>query len=236
MAAASFEELRQEIWPRWARRPRWARFLAQVAAQQDAAVDALAQAVLVRLVSRCPDDALDLLGRTLGCERSPREDAAAYRRYLAQAWQVHRDAGSRAGLQRELERLWTAPQIWTWRDLADAGDPGAFGGDESCFFVRVPPGNLGGPWKWDEPGAKWDDAGRVWDLGLLGPQQREIVRLTARWIQRWRPGGMTCRFIEFVWTVDGMGAPLTWARVPVRERWEFNEVGVAIHSYYNQGY
>ena len=234
--AASFAALQRELFPRWCKRPRTASLLSALSAQKDEVVARLSAAVTLRLASLCPDDALGLLGQTLGLERSPLDTNASFRTYLKGAWEAHRLAGTELQLSRELERLWVGAEIFTWRRLSDNAISG-FGGDRSCFFVRIAPGNgFVLPWKWDAVGADWDDAGRVWDLGVVSEALRKRLEITRRWIHRWRPAGMTCRYIEVVFTVDGFGQPLKYTRIPVRERWELGADGVAVHSYYNGGY
>lgn len=225
--AATFAELVQSFGVRWLRKPRAASFVGALAAQQDEIAARLAGAVLVRLASRCPDDALDDLGRTFNLERAPGESNASFRAYLRGAWTIWASAGTEARLRAELRRIWPDAEIHTWRALADGGNPGAFGGDPSCFYVTATWASRF-PISWDD-GSTYD-GGSLWDLGFPADVDRSRLGAARSWLQKWKLCGKTCRYIELTLQSGRV------VRVPTRERWEYGADGGATTDYYNTGY
>lgn len=83
----------QPLQGRWARA--WGRSLG---AEKDITVERARQAVLAGAVTRCPADALPLLGADAQLEQLPGELDAAYRTRIAGAWDTWPWAGTRTGL------------------------------------------------------------------------------------------------------------------------------------------
>lgn len=78
---------------KWGRRL-WAAF----GAMKDAYADFARQAVLVRSVRRCPEDALAEHGAELGWAQAPGESTDEYRARLARSWRLASISGTAAGL------------------------------------------------------------------------------------------------------------------------------------------
>ena len=118
------------------------------------------------------------------------------------------------------------------RDLADGGEPQAFGGDTSCWYLLIEGTH---PWKpairWDG-GAAWDQAGVYWDVSNHDPA---LLAALKRVIQKWKPAASSCRYIEAWLRVDLFGNPLEIVRFPVWEDWELDASGNA-RDYFNTGY
>lgn len=83
----------QPLQGRWARA--WGRSLG---AEKDRTVERARQAVLAGAVTRCPADALPLLGADAQLEQLPGETAASFRARIAGAWDTWPWAGTRTGL------------------------------------------------------------------------------------------------------------------------------------------
>lgn len=228
---ASFTELRTEIWPRWALRPRWAAFLGVLHQQMDDLVLRMKWSIGARLVEKAPDDALASVGGNCNLPKPRTLTAAAYRSYLRRPFERWYDSGTPAGLAREIAALgYPRVEVHDWRTLADAGNPGAFGGNWSCFFVRIRhPHSWKWPGAWDGP-AKWDQETWTWDSSATLPEIDEIRET----IRRFKPAHMTCRFIEVYLQEDLFGNPLQFVRWPMHEDWERAANG-GFPDFYNGG-
>lgn len=228
---ASFAELRAEIWPRWAQRPRWASFLGTLHQQMDDVVSRMKWSIGARLVEKAPDDALASIGGNCNLPQPRAMAAAAYRAHLRRPFERWYDSSTPAGLAREIAALgYPRVEIFSWRDLADLGNPGAFGGNASCFFVRIRqphPWSLPGTW---DGGAAWDAAPFTWDSTATLPEIEEIRET----IRRHKPAHMTCRFIEVFLQEDVMGNPIEYTRWPMHETWERAANGGFL-DFYNGG-
>ena len=119
---ASFTELRTEIWPRWAQRPRWAAFLGVLHQQMDDVVSRMKWSIGARLVEKAPDDALASIGGNCNLPKPRAMTAAAYRAHLRRPFERWYDSSTPAGLAREVAALgYPRVEIYDWRTLADAG-------------------------------------------------------------------------------------------------------------------
>lgn len=199
-----------------------------IAVTADGLSDLLRQAVRVRLPARCPADALPEIAANYNLEPpAAAMSTQALRDYLADPWTLWRHAGTRGRILDELALLGlTSCTIVSWRNLADGGNPGAFGGDSSCWYLLInqPHPFLAG-FTWDDGSSTWDQADEYWDA--LGPLQT-LLQSILRVIAKWKPAASSCRFIELV-------LPGANARIPVREAWEYDAAGGA-PDYYNTGY
>ena len=231
----SFHDLDDEIWPRWARKPKWATFLSVLSTTKDSLAHWLASTIYNRLSKKCAADALDLVGSNLLLERGEgrlRMSDAAWRAYQAQPFSRWATAGTNAGVVNQLAAYGITATVVTWLDLANGGNPGAFGGTNTCFcYVQIdgspfnPPGNWGDS---PDPPGSWDNAPYTWDSDATAGE----VEFLRRIIRRWLHGVMSCRFIK-VQLTDG--SYITW---PMWETWEINYAmnPPAAPEFYNQGY
>lgn len=191
----------------------------------DELADYLRQALRSRLAPRAPLDALAEIAHTLNL--SPPSDLmseADLRAYLANPWILWAQAGTRERILAELTLLGlTSPQIVSWRDLADAGSPTAFGKDSSCWYLEL---GTGHPFT----DAKAWDGGDTWDGGLLWDAQdpQNLMPRIERVIAKWKPASSSCRYIQFTLPSG------TVLRRPVWEWWEIT--GGRGRNYYNDGY
>lgn len=94
-----------------AQRPPWhgglwgARLWGALGTLKDGLADLMRQAVLVRSVARCPEDALVEHGNELGWLQAPGETALEYRARLGRAWEFASSAGTAAGLIAALNAI-----------------------------------------------------------------------------------------------------------------------------------
>lgn len=158
------------------------------------------------------------------------------RGYLADPWGKWEHSGTRGRILEELALLGlTNALIVSWRDLADGGEPLAFGGDQSCWFLRIKKPH---PWtparRWDAATSIWDAQDHYWDFGP--GHDPELLLAVKRIIKKWKPAASSCRYIE-IWLNAAVfpPMPIEIVRVPVWEDWEFDARGQAV-SYYNGGY
>lgn len=206
---------------------------AGVAGRIDDLVVRARTAVLSRQPRVAPADALPYIAENRNLDHPARFTVDQVRDYLASAWALWRKAGTRTRMLDELGNLGLNDcEIVSWRDLADAGQPQAFGGDFSCWFLRIKQPN---PWrpvaKWDS-GVLWDQPQLWWDAGRHDP---ELWAAILRVIAKWKPAASSCRFVEIVLRVDIFGNPTEVARAPIHEWWELDARGNA-PNYYNEGY
>lgn len=107
-------------------------------AQQDEEVAALRLALLCRLPSKCPDDALDALG---GHFRIPRYDAephGSYRARLEAAFATWEIAGSDAGIEAQLRAAGIA-DVRVYADHEGTFGPGSSGAWHTRFWTALGP-------------------------------------------------------------------------------------------------
>ena len=102
----------QPLQGRWARA--WGRSLG---AEKDATVERARQAVLAGAVTRCPTDALPLLGADVSLEQLPGETSTAYRTRIAGAWDTWPWAGTRTGLENAFTLLGLTVRLATATEL-----------------------------------------------------------------------------------------------------------------------
>lgn len=220
--------LSDHYWERGAGRPLWE----SVCEMVDEAAEQLRAAMRSRLPALAPEDALGEIAYSYNLDPPLRLRIDPLRRYLSDPWALWRKAGTRERILEEFGNLGLFAEIVTWRDLADGGEPQAFGGDQSCWFLRVLRPN---PWRgailWDG-GPAWDQAGVTWDASNHDPQ---LAAAMLRVIAKWKPAASSCRYIEIVLRVDIFNVPTEVARLPVYEDWELDANGDA-KDYYNTGY
>lgn len=229
----SFRELQDQIFPRWAQRPKWAAFIGVLSAKKDELADRMAGAIDARLVERAPDDALDDIGGNSYLERALVDTAATFRAYLRRPFERWWRSSTPAGLVAELAHLgYPSANVITWRDLVDNGADGnvAFGGFSTFGFVLIrPPHPFLPPGLWDD-GALWDAAPYQWDI-TAPPGSIEELRRT---VAKFKPGYLSIRYIEIWLRVGLFGLPLEIVRIPVRESWEKQANGGFL-DFYNSG-
>lgn len=196
----------------------------------DAEAERTRLSVRSTLLELAEDDALGAHGRQSRLERVRGESARSYRDWLRTRFLRYRGGGTAPELVAQLEHLgYPNASVVTWLDLALAGNPGAFGGKSSYFFVRIDPPH---PFR---RAARWDD-GTLWDGGALWDIQGSEADIEdlRRTIQRWRPASMSCRFIDIIFT-NVFGLPIDTVRIPLWEEWEIGKNGGA-NDDYNTGY
>jgi len=192
----------------------------------------LREALRTRLPSLAPSDALGDIAYNANLDPPTRLTVAQQRAYLADPWSLWRKAGTRERIEAECANLGLLVRVVSWRDLADGGEPQAFGGDTSCWYLLVEGTH---PWKppirWDG-GPNWDQASVYWDVSNHDPALLAALR---RVIAKWKPAASSCRYIEVWLKLDLFGNPLEIVRFPVWEDWELDANGNA-RDYYNTGY
>lgn len=77
---------------------------------RDDEVELLRISLLARLPARCPDDALEEVGRAYGIERYPGESHASYRGRLVDAWPTRETQGSPESVEGQL-RAYGLPDV-----------------------------------------------------------------------------------------------------------------------------
>ena len=220
--------LSDHYWSKGAGRAYWE----SVAEQADLLAERFREALRVRFPRVAPEDALGELAYARNLDGGGLT-AEQLRTYLRDPWALWRFAGTRKRILEDLALLGLSDcEIVTWRDLADQGIPQAFGGDTSCWFLRIKRPN---PWtsaaKWDS-GVQWDQQGLFWDASNHDPILWAAIRRT---VERWKPAASSCRFVEIVLRVDAFGNALEVARAPIHEWWEYDGQGNA-PDYYNGGF
>lgn len=95
-------------------------------------------ALLSRLPSRCPDDALDAVGRMLKIERYPGETNASYRGRLVAAWPTWETAGSDEGIEEQI-KAFGIPDARVYADFEGQFGPGPQGSWYTRFWVVLGP-------------------------------------------------------------------------------------------------
>lgn len=186
------------------------------------------------LVDLCEEDALGAHGVARDLPRARGEALPAYRAYLQSRFTRSRGAGTDEELLVQLARLgYPACEVVSWIDLALAGNPGAFGGYTSFWYLIIRKPN---PWvpgeKWGARVAKYQDRKTMWGLAGGTPADLDEIR---RIVRKWGPAGGSCRFIEIVLAQDLFGNPLKKVRVPVYEPWQRQSNG-AYFDLYNLNY
>lgn len=221
------------FWDHGAGRPLWQ----GIAETIDAGANRFREAVRTRFPSVAPEDALGEIAHSVNLDPpAARMGTDGLRDYIADPWDKWAHAGTRGRILEELALLGLSNcLIITWRDLADAGEPLAFGGDQSCWFLRVKKPH---PWtparRWDAPTSIWDAQDHYWDFGP--GHDPALLRAIERIIKKWKPASSSCRYIE-IWLTAAVfpPQPIEIARVPIWEEWEKDANGQAV-SYYNGGY
>jgi Phage tail protein (Tail_P2_I) len=99
---------------------------AETGSMRDDELALLRVALLSRLPSRCPDDALDVLGPTFGLERYPADTNDTYRARLVQAWPTRMLAGADGAVIGQLTAF-GIPDVLLMRDADGQFGPGAPG-------------------------------------------------------------------------------------------------------------
>lgn len=203
-----------------------------VADLADAASLRTREALRTRLPSLAPDDALGDIAYNANLDPPTRLTVAQQRTYLADPWTLWSKAGTRERIASECANLGLTVRVVSWRDLADAGEPQAFGGDSSCWYLLVEGTH---PWKpparWDG-GPVWDQTGLYWDVSNHDPA---LLAGLKRVIAKWKPAASSCRYIEVWLKLDLFGNPVEIARFPAWEDWELDANGNA-RDYFNTGY
>lgn len=238
MFPTDFIGLAKEIYPRWAQAPRWAKFIGAQMQQCDDLVERMKRTIGARLIEKAPDDALESIGSNYALSKPIQMTLQRYRQYLRSPFERWYYSSTNEGLAAEIKSLgYPSVGVITWRMLVDGGfDPFlTFGGNSSFFYILIRKPN---PWapagKWGEPplgsGALWDAAPFTWG-STATPTEIDEIRRT---VQKFKPAGMSCRFIEAWLEVDLFGLPTDIVRWPVHEDWEYESNGGA-KSYYNKG-
>lgn len=94
-------------------------------------------ALLSRIPSRCPDDALDALGRFFRIERYAAETDASYRGRLEVAWETWENAGSDEGIETQIAAAFGCDvRVWPIWDADFGPDPRAA---YSEFWIIIGP-------------------------------------------------------------------------------------------------
>lgn len=229
---ASFLELLRDKSTRRERRRRAAAFLSVLGERLDALALRFEHARRASFLEDAPDDALDHIAESSSLLRVRLDTAATFRAYLRRRWRIWEEAARRERLLDEINRLgYPNALVVTWADLAEAGNPGAFGGIFTTFFyVVIKPPHRFGPAKLWDGGLQWDD-GSLWDI-QGDPQDLEDIK---RAIRKWKPASSSCRYIEIWLRVGLFGLPTELVRVPMWEPWEYDRDGQA-SDLYNSGY
>jgi len=185
------------------------------------------------LLDLCEDDALGAHAVASNLEPAKGETLAALRRYLQSRVARWLQSGTAPEMLIQLERLgYPRCEVVTWLDLALAGQPLAFGGISSFWYLIIrKPNPFGPPGKWGD-GAKWGQAPYLW--GLSGATVADLDEIR-RIVRKWGPAGGCCRFIELVLAQDIFGAPLRTVRIPVYEDWQRQANG-AYYDFYNHSF
>lgn len=102
----------QPLQGRWARA--WGRSLG---AEKDTTIERARQAVLAGAVTRCPADALPLLGADAQLEQLPGETDTSYRARILGAWDTWPWAGTRTGLETVFTLLGLTVRLATAAEL-----------------------------------------------------------------------------------------------------------------------
>lgn len=178
-------------WHYWSEGGGAALFTGLGAAADDLA-EQLRAALRQRFPSRAAVDALGEVAYDRNLQPSRRLSEQQLRAYLQDAWRLWRYAGTRGRLLEELALLGYTASIVSWRDLADAGYPDAFGRDSSCYFVV-----LQAPNRFTAAVAVWDGStdygdGTLWGLG--SGTSTDVLDLQ-RALTKWEPAAASCRFI-----------------------------------------
>ena len=186
------------------------------------------------LLDLCEDDALGMHAVASYLERAKVETAAAFRAFLQTRFTRWARSGTDEEMLLQLARLgYPACEVVSWIDLALAGNPGAFGGYTSFWYLIIRKPN---PWvpgeKWGARVAKYQDRKTMWGPAGGTPADLDEIR---RIVRKWGPGGKSCRFIEIVLQQDLFGNPLKKVRVPVYEPWQRQSNG-AYFDLYNLNY
>lgn len=198
----------------------------------DLLMDTLRLALQVRYPSMAPTDALPEIAHNQSLSPPSTLSAATLRKYLADPWSKYKKIGTRgrfldsAALYGELALLGIEDaEIISWRNLADLGAATAFGGDTSCWYLKISqPSPFAAPAVWDG-GDLWD-GGILWDVG--DPQK--VLPQVLALIAKWKPAASSCRFI-LIELPDG-----SWVSAPVYEHWELDGNGNATGHYYNENW
>lgn len=193
----------QPLQGRWARA--WGRSLG---AEKDTTIERARQAVLAGAVTRCPADALPLLGADAQLEQLPGETAASFRARIAGAWDTWPWAGTRTGLGTIFTLLGMTVRLATATELARTPWAQWWAFASATGWTR----------------RAWNAGASSWGLGVWGSSaSRSDVRRVRRLARRFsnardRGWVVILQSSPGVWGAPGTwGAPGVWgARNP---RW-----------------
>ena len=181
----------QPLQGRWARA--WGRSLG---AEKDTTIERARQAVLAGAVTRCPTDALPLLGADAQLERSYGETDAEYRARIADAWAMWPWAGTRTALEIVFGQLG-----WQTFRLVTATDLGRTPWAQWFAFVSL-----------NEPPLRraWSTSG-TWGSGVWGSDaSRELVRAIKRRLRQFS-NARDRGWVVILQSSPGVwGAPSAW--------------------------
>lgn len=106
-------------------------------AARDEEIALLRVALLCRLPAKCPDDALDAVGRAFAIERYPGESHDSYRARLVAAWPTWEEAGACTSIEGQIRAAFGCDvRVWPIDELDFGPDPRA---NYSEFSIVIGP-------------------------------------------------------------------------------------------------
>lgn len=205
-------------------RERWgAALMGVLGGVKDDIASATREAVKVRFLETCPDDALPEHGAERGIERYPGEGAPSYRARLRAAWETWLYAGTRRGVLAALSAAGFTAAIYDvraapawWVGAWPPNNPGGMVASDWARFYVV----LSAPFPFAWAVRHWGDGSDWGELGADGTPllwgstatlgQLEFVRAL---IRKWKAAHERCAYV-FVRVVDGASTvTLRWQGV-----------------------
>lgn len=220
-----------QIVPSWLRAPMGWSFFGSMVAEMDSVAQDAADGAKASLIISCEEDVLDHHAINSNDRKSSVESYAKLRKYLLSRWDRKKEAGTEDGLHYQLARIgYPAHELVCERDLREAGFTGAFGGNVGyAFLVIRPPNRWSNPELWDG-GGTWGGGG-MWGASITAEGLAELSDT----LQRWKPAGVTFRFVIFdldgLTTWDALGFHGSYLSVPLFEPWEELTGGPFLPSY-----
>lgn len=216
--------------PGWLLTPRGRGWLTALGKMKDATGQRTREAVLARLPTHAPVDALGYQGESRQMEQYPGESVAAFRARLKDAWRTWKDAGTALGVLRQLW-LYTLNQgigaaaaapvtitiqqgiVYTYDHTTD-----------SVVVDKRAPRQFLSPNLWNSFLLTFENPS-VWDSMGIPDDTSDEANGVRRIVKRWKPAYAICAGILIrgvdspVWGgLDSTGARLTWG-VHVGDKW-----------------
>jgi len=192
----TYRDYEPEISPPWLRGrygEAWAHVLGLA---KDAIAEGAHQAVKLRLLGGCPEDALPYAGEDRQIERVPGESASSYRNRLLRAFVTWRLAGTNKGVLSALATIgFTSAIIIESEDWGASPDPTAWW----LFWVVLSP-----PLPFS-PAFKLGDGTKLGEkpLGVTGPL--ELIELLRRVIRKWKAAHAVCANVVLLFDGELLG-------------------------------